>query len=106
MTDVSSTAHEQGRAGRPLSPANRRSRLKVSFIKSIGVENLTPEISEAILSAVEMTVLAADIRRKITKSGAATSEDLLALVRVENAAARAVARLPVPHKISTVVDEA
>jgi hypothetical protein len=77
----------------------------MSYINAVGVENLTPAISEAILSAVELTCLAAEVRSKVAKAGAGTSEDLLALVRIENAAARAVARLPVTS-ISTVADVA
>jgi hypothetical protein len=106
MTDTFQiTAHEQGRAGRPLSPAARRSRLRMSYIQSIGVENLTPEITEAILTAVELTVMAAEVRRKVAKAGAPTPDDLLSLVRIENAAARAVARLPVTT-INTRADTA
>jgi hypothetical protein len=105
MTDTNQlTAHEQGRAGRPLSPANRRARLRMSYINAVGPENLTPALTEAILSAVELTCLAADVRRKIAKAGGSgTAEDLLALVRLENAASRAIAKLPVT-RISTVAD--
>ena len=96
MTDtIQITAHEQGRAGRPLSPAARRSRLRMHYINSIGLENITAPIAEDILAAVELQVMAAEQRAKITKSGAASAEDLLAVVRLENAASRAVARLPV-----------
>jgi hypothetical protein len=105
MTDIHTvTSHETGRAGRPLSPANRRARLRMQYIHAIGVENLTPALTEAILAATELTCLAADIRRKVAKAGGGTAEDLLALVRLENAASRAVARLPVPHSINTVAD--
>ena len=89
MTDTSTTAHDQGRAGRPPSPATRRSRLRMSYINAIGVENLTPAITEGILAAVELTCLAAEQRTKVTKSGAVTADDLLAVVRLENAASRA-----------------
>jgi hypothetical protein len=103
-TTATVTAHEQGRAGRPLSPAQRRSRLKMSYINAIGPENLTPEISEAILTVVELTVLAAEVRRKVAKAGGQpTSKDLLSMVRIENACNRAIARLPV-HSISTRTD--
>jgi hypothetical protein len=106
MTDTSLvTAHEQGRAGRPLSANQRRARLRMSYINAIGVENLTPEITEAILTAVELTVMAAEVRRKVAKAGAPTPDDLLSLVRIENAAARAVARLPVTT-INTRADTA
>jgi hypothetical protein len=77
----------------------------MSYINAIGVDNLTPAITEAILSAVELTVMAAEVRRKLAKAGPASPDDLLALVRIENAAARAVARLPVTT-ISTVADDA
>jgi hypothetical protein len=104
MTDIQITAHELGRAGRPMSPATRRSKLRMEYINAIGVENLTPSISEAILSAVELTSMAAEQRAKIAKAGAASPDDLLAVVRLENAAARAVARLnlPAPTAISTI----
>jgi hypothetical protein len=100
MTDTSVTSHEKGKAGRPLSAANRRARLRKSYIEAVGVENLTPALSEAILSAVDLTIMAADLRTQIAKSGG-TSEDLMALVRLENAVNRAITRLPVTN-ISTV----
>jgi hypothetical protein len=98
------TAHERGRPGRPMSPATRRSKLRAEYINAIGVENLTTAVSENIRAAVELTSMAAEQRAKITKSGAASAEDLLAVVRLENAASRAVARLnlPAPTAISTV----
>jgi hypothetical protein len=104
MTDVTHiTSHELGKPGRPLSPAQRRSRLRVQYIRDIGgVENLTPVLSEAILAATELTVMAAELRKKISKAGGGTSEQMLALVRLENSAARAVSRLPVPTQINTV----
>jgi hypothetical protein len=93
MTDI--TAHETGKAGRPLSPAKRRSRLRMAYIQLVGVENLNPILSEQILAAVELVSLAAEQRARITKSGATSAENLLAIVRLENAAARAVARLDI-----------
>jgi hypothetical protein len=96
MNDISTTAHDQGRAGRPLSPATRRSRLRKEYIRAIGVENLSASTTEAILAAVELTSMAAEQRAKIAKSGAASADDLLAIVRLENAASRAVARLGLP----------
>jgi hypothetical protein len=45
--------------------------------------------------------MAAEVRAKISKAGTGTAEDLMALVRIENAASRAIARLPVTA-ISTV----
>jgi hypothetical protein len=104
MTDTSITSHEKGRAGRPLSPANRRARLRKSYIDAIGVQNLTPALSEAILAAVELTCLAAEVRTKIAKAGTGTAEDLMALVRIENAASRAVARLPVTSITTVAAD--
>jgi hypothetical protein len=65
------------------------------YIAAIGIENITAPVAEAIVAAVELQVMAAEQRAKITKTGAASAEDLLAVVRLENAAARAVARLPV-----------
>jgi hypothetical protein len=65
------------------------------YVNSIGLENITPPIAEDIHAAIELQVMAAEQRAKITKSGAASAEDFLAVVRLENAAARAVARLPV-----------
>jgi hypothetical protein len=114
MTDTHIIAHEQGRAGRPLSPATRRSRLRMHYIRQIGIENLTPILSEHVLAAVELTCMAAEQRARITKSKSPTSDDLLAIVRLENAASRAVARLglsaaqagPVQiDTISTVADD-
>jgi hypothetical protein len=87
------TAHETGRAGRPLSPATRRSRLRMHYIKAIGVENLTPALREQIQAAVELTAMAAEHRVKLAKGGSPTSDDLLAAVRLENAASRAVSKL-------------
>jgi hypothetical protein len=101
MTDIHTTAHEKGKAGRPPSSATRRAKLRKEYIDAIGVENLTPALTEAILAAVELTVMAAEVRAKISRAGAGTAEDLMALVRIENAASRAVARLPVTS-ISTV----
>jgi hypothetical protein len=106
MTDTSQiTAHERGRAGRPLSAAGRRSRLRMFYINAIGLDSITPPVAEAILAAVELQMMAAEQRAKVTKSGAASAEDLLAVVRLENAASRAVARLPVTT-INTVADTA
>jgi hypothetical protein len=96
MTDTHISAHETGRAGRPLSPAKRRSRLRMFYINQIGIENIDPVLSEQVLAAVELTCMAAEQRAKITKHGAASADDLLAVVRLENAAARAVARLGLP----------
>jgi hypothetical protein len=83
------TSTVTGRAGRPPSPATRRSRLRMEYTRAIGVENLTPAITEGIAAAVELTCLAAEQRTKIMKTGAATADDLLAVVRLENAASRA-----------------
>jgi hypothetical protein len=101
MTDTIITSHERGKAGRPPSPATRRARLRKEYIDAIGAKNLTSTLVEAINSAVDLTIMAADIRTKITKSGGGTSEDLMALVRIENAVNRAIARLPVTS-INTV----
>jgi hypothetical protein len=95
------TSHERGKAGRPPSPATRRAKLRKEYIDQIGVANLTSTLSEAIPSAVDLTILAADLRTKVAKSGGGTAEDLMALVRLENAVNRAIARLPVTS-ISTV----
>jgi hypothetical protein len=77
----------------------------MQYINSVGVENLTPALTEAILAAVELTVMAADVRRKIAKAGGVgTADDLLALVRIENAASRAVARLPPVTAVSARTD--
>jgi hypothetical protein len=100
MTDVSS--HELGKVGRPLSPANRKARLRMEYINAAGAENLTPALSEAILAAVELQVLAAEVRRKVSKTGG-TAEDLSALVRLENSAARAIARLNLSAHRGTLV---
>jgi hypothetical protein len=103
MTDVHITSHELGKPGRSLSPAKRRARLRAQYIADIGgPENLTPALSEAILAATELTVMAAELRKKIVKAGAGTADQMLALVRLENSAARAVSRLPVPTQINTV----
>jgi len=96
MTDTHITAHERARAGRPLGPQQRRKRLRMHYINQIGVENLDPVISEQVLAAVELVCMAAEQRAKVTKSGPASADDLLAIVRLENAAARAVARLGLP----------
>jgi hypothetical protein len=96
MTDTNITAHERARAGRPLGPQQRRKRLRMHYIKQIGVENLDPVVSEQVLAAVELVCMAAEQRAKVTRSGAASADDLLAIVRLENAAARAVARLGLP----------
>jgi hypothetical protein len=106
MSDITiaPVANEIGRAGRPLSSAQRLSRLRMHYIRQIGLDNITPPISEAILAAVELTVMASELRRKITKSGAASAEDLMALVRLENSAARAVARLDLPAKPGSAVE--
>jgi hypothetical protein len=104
MTDTTITAHETGKAGRPLSPANRRARLRLEYINAIGPSNLTPAISEAISSAAELTVMAAEVRSKVAKAGGGSTKDLLALIEIENAVSRAIARLPLPAptNISTV----
>ena len=70
--------------------------LRMDFIKQIGIDNVTPVISESILAAVELTVMASEVRKKITKAGGGTAEDLMALVRLENSAARAVSSLGLP----------
>jgi hypothetical protein len=95
MTDTHITANERGHAGRPLSPATRRSRLRKEYLDLVGIENLTPILIEQIRAAVELTSMAAEQRARITKSGSPTSDDLLAVVRLENVASRAVARLDV-----------
>jgi hypothetical protein len=96
MTDTSVTSHERGKAGRPPSPATRKAKLRAEYRNAIGVNNLTSTISEAIASAVDLTIMASDVRTRIAKNGGGNSEDLLALVRIENAVGRAIARLPVP----------
>jgi hypothetical protein len=105
MTDTTVTSHEKGKAGRPPSAATRRAKLRKEYIDAIGVQNPTSTISEAIASAVDLTIMASDLRTKVAKSGGGTSEDLLALVRLENAVNRAIARLPVTN-ISTVANVA
>jgi hypothetical protein len=95
---VPPTANELGKAGRPLSSAARRSRLRLHFIQAIGLDNITPAISESILAAVELTVMAADIRKKVSKALDVTAEDLTAMIRIENSAARAVQRLGLPTR--------
>jgi hypothetical protein len=102
-TTINPVANEIGKAGRPLSSAARRSRLRLDFINKIGLPNITPAISEAILSATELTVMAADLRKKISKNLDATAEDMTALVRIENSAARAVARLGLPAPRGSVM---
>ena len=81
MTDTHITANERGHAGRPLSPATRRSRLRKEYLDLVGIENLTPILIEQIRAAVELTSMAAEQRARITKSGSPTSDDLLAVVR-------------------------
>jgi hypothetical protein len=101
MTDTTITSHQRGKAGRPPSHATRKAKLRAEYRNAIGVENLTSALVEAIDSAVDLTIMASEIRTRIAKSGGGTSEDLMALVRLENAVNRAIARLPVTT-ISTV----
>jgi hypothetical protein len=75
------------------------------YINAIGLENIDPVVSEQVLAAVELTCMAAELRAKVTKSGAATADDLLAIVRLENAASRAVARLGLPAARGAVQPE-
>jgi hypothetical protein len=106
MTDTHITANERGRAGRPISPATRRSRLRTHYLQLVGVENLNPLLIEQVRAAVELTSLAAEQRTRIGKAGSPTSDDLLAVVRLENAASRAVARLsPQIDTINPVADD-
>ena len=100
------TAHEAGSAGRPLSPANRRRKLKLHYINMVGEQNLTPAISEQIQTATELTCLAAEARAQLRKKGASV-EDINAIVKLENTAARAITRLHemVPSsKPATILD--
>jgi hypothetical protein len=79
------------------------------YINAVGVENLNPVVSEQILAAVELTCMAAEQRAKINKNGVASADELLSVVRIENAASRAVARLALSgpiQSISTVADVA
>ncbi len=95
-------AHDAGKRGRPPSAATRRKRLRQHYLSQLDVENLDPVKLEQIFAAVELTALAAEQRARVTKRGAAaTSDDLLAIVRLENAASRAVGRLEIPNKIDT-----
>ena len=102
MTDITIATHSTNtndgkiRAGRPYGPAARRSMLRMDFIKQIGIHNVTPVIAESILAATELTVMASETRKKLAKAGGGTAEDLMALVRLENSAARAVQRLGLP----------
>jgi hypothetical protein len=101
MTDTTITSHQRGKAGRPPSHATRKAKLRAEYRNAIGVENLTSALVEAIDSAVDLTIMAADVRTRVSKNGGGTSEDLLALVRIENAVGRAIARLQVTS-VSTV----
>jgi hypothetical protein len=96
-------AHDAGKRGRPISAATRRKGLRLHYLAQVGrVENLDAVTLEKITAAVELTALAAEQRARVTKRGnAATSDDLLAIVRLENAASRAVGRLEIPNKIDT-----
>jgi hypothetical protein len=103
MTDTTITSHERGKAGRPPSAATRKAKLRAEYRNAIGVANLTSALVEAIDSAVDLTIMASEVRTRVSKNGG-TSEDLMALVRIENAVNRALARLPTsaPTAISTV----
>jgi len=109
MTDTYQlSAHDAGRAGRPISAATRRRRLRRHYLAKFGDISLIDAASiERIHAAIELTCMAAEQRAAVTKRGsAASADDLLAIVRLENAASRAVARLEVPTSINTVADVA
>jgi hypothetical protein len=92
---------KRGRPFNVFGPRRRRSRLAADLVRQIGgVDKLTPTISEAIFTAVELHFMASELRAKFTKAGAdaATAEELVALVRLETSAAQAMARLDIPAK--------
>jgi len=98
------TAHRNV-GGRPLGDQERRKRLRESYIASIGAHKITPQISELISAAVDLVSLAARARRFLDGKEL-TRDRLMAITRLEGAAARAVARLPIPTRISTIADVA
>ena len=72
---------------------SRRSKLRMHYINAIGPENLTPPITEQILAAIELTILAAERREAATHLDEITTQDLLDIIWLEDAAGRAVERL-------------
>ena len=93
---------QQGRASRTVDIAihimssdfeSRRSKLRMHYINAIGPENLTPPITEQILAAIELTILAAERREAATHLDEITTQDLLDIIWLEDAAGRAVERL-------------
>jgi hypothetical protein len=91
MPTLTSTGRKNGR---PYARPARLQHLRDSYVQLIGVDRLTSEplLASRIQAAVELRILADDLRAKVTRHGA-TVDEAQTVVNLEAAAERAERRL-------------
>jgi hypothetical protein len=102
MTTESTTIPKK--RGRPFGiygAKRRHQELVDQFVYALGgPTNVTPWERDDIHRTVSLLVIAQEKRRQITKNGAGSNSELLALARIEEVAADAVRGLNLPESTS------
>jgi hypothetical protein len=90
-------ARKRGRPTGTLGPRSRQKQLADEFVEALGgIEKIAPRQERDIIKVAALISFAEESRRQITKYGAAEIGDLATLVRLEECAERAVAKLKLP----------
>jgi hypothetical protein len=90
------TGHDVG--GRPVGLKARKKALTLDLIRLVGVDNLTPLITENIQRAADLTCAAWEARQRM--SSATPASELVAICALEDAADKALARLGLSGDVS------
>ncbi len=101
MTTESTTPKKRGRPFGVFGPKRRQQELIDQFVYALGgPTNVTPWEKDDICRAVSLLCVAQEKRRQISKNGASSASELLALARIEEVAADAVRGLNLPESAS------
>lgn len=89
------SAYEIGdpRGGRPLSAKSRAKRLRIQLVETIGAENMSPSVCEEIARAVDLHLMALQMREAVLGKRVVAPKDMLAVLQLEETAGKAVERL-------------
>ena len=109
MTIETETATPSKKRGRPFGifgPRRRQLQLIAQYVDALGGDAMiTPILENAIVRAVGLQSIAEQARRQISRDGAKSASELLALARLEAVATAAIRDLNIPiTAINTRVD--
>jgi hypothetical protein len=96
-SEIETTAKKRGRPFGIFGPRRRQLQLIAQYVDALGGDAMiTPILENAIVRAVGLQSIAEQARKQISRHGAKSASELLALARLEAVANAAVRELNLP----------